>query len=232
MLQRLSYQLESWYDSTTSGEQDVSIETPTSGVVRVFIKPLECRAVMATQAVLWGGHEENAERAARAMSQVLTLSEKVHVTVPRWEGGRDIATVYSQVPVSTVDIASFRESAARAGSFSQQVKKWSGVLPRPWPAWLAPVPVDISLRDCDGCHVGVTGRHELTTMPTHLEIGKENYEVISLGGPWPVEERWWDPRRARRNVRAQLLVRNERGQTQLFLVTLENNAWKLVARYD
>lgn len=231
MMQRLSYQLESWYDKEHIGHPDEP-ETPTSGVVRVFIAPLECRDVMATQAVLWGGHEENTERAARAVSQVLSLSEQVHVSVLRWEGGRDIATVYSRVPVSTVDITSFRESARRAGSLSQQAKTWSGVLPRPWPAWLAPTAGDISLLDDNGCHIGVTGRHELTATPTHLQIGKDNYEVMGIGGPWPVEERWWDPRRARRNVRVQLLVRHRHGETRLFLVMLENNEWKLVARYD
>jgi len=93
-------------------------------------------------------------------------------------------------------------------------------------------PIDINVFDAHQRHVGVTGRHELTSAPVSVEMGTLRYRVEKVGGPWPVEERWWDPRRARRHVRAQLLVRNAQGAQRVFLVVLENNVWKLIARYD
>jgi protein ImuB len=227
LAQRLSYQLDGWL--VHAGDD---VDAPTSGIVRVCITPLECREALATQAVLWGGNEENTERAARAVAQMCAVADCVHVTVPQWEGGRDITTAYSQVSAGTVDITQSQHSAARVGAAKNHTEKWSGSLPMPWPAWVAAQPIDINVLDAHQRHVGVTGRHELTSEPVSVEMGALRYHVEKVGGPWPVEERWWDPRRARRHVRAQLLVRNAQGAQRIFLVVLENNVWKLIARYD
>jgi hypothetical protein len=47
-----------------------------------------------------------------------------------------------------------------------------------------------------------------------------------------VEERWWDPRRRRRHVRMQMLVRNQRDAARVLLLGLENSEWTVLARYD
>jgi protein ImuB len=227
LVQRLSYQLDGWL--VHPGDD---VDAPTSGIVRVCITPVECREVLATQAVLWGGNEENTERAARAVAQMCAVADCVRVTVAQWEGGRDITTAYLQVPVGTVDITHLQHSAARVGATKNHTDTWSGSLPMPWPAWVAAQPIDINVFDAHQRHVGVTGRHELTSAPVSVEMGTLHYQVEKVGGPWPVEERWWDPRRARRHVRAQLLVRNAQGAQRVFLVVLENNVWKLIARYD
>lgn len=227
LVQRLSYQLDGWLVHS-----DDDADGPTSGIVRVCMTPVECREVLATQAVLWGGNEENTERAARAVMQMCAVDDCVRVTVPQWEGGRDITTAYSQVSAHTVDITHSQHSAVRVGATQHNSEKWSGSLPMPWPAWVATQPITINVLDVHQQHVGVTGRHELTSVPASVEMGRLRYHIEKVGGPWPVEERWWDPRRARRHVRAQLLVRNAQGATRVFLVVLENNEWKLIARYD
>lgn len=227
LAQRLSYQLDGWF--VHCGDD---LDAPTSGIVRVCMTPVECREALATQAVLWGGNEENTERAARAVAQMCAVDDCVRVTVPQWEGGRDITTAYSQVSAHTVDITQSQHGAVRVGATKNHTEKWSGSLPVPWPAWVAAQPIDINIVDADQHHVGVTGRHELTSTPVSVEMGRLHYHIEKVGGPWPVEERWWDPRRARRHVRAQLLVRNAQGATRVFLVVLENNVWKLIARYD
>ncbi|CAB4620089.1 unannotated protein [freshwater metagenome] len=56
--------------------------------------------------------------------------------------------------------------------------------------------------------------------------------MLRVAGPWPLEERWWDPRRARRQVRMQLLVRHAKRGVGVFLVGLEHHQWTLLARYD
>lgn len=227
LMERISYQLDGWLVNPDQGQ-----DAPTSGVIKVFINPLECREVLATQAVLWGGNEENTERASRTVAQVLAVADYVRVTVPSWEGGRDVATVYSQVSASSLDLTQSERSAVRVGVAKSATQKWTGSLPEPWPAWVAAQAIDINVFDSQQCHVGVTGRHELTCDPVSVEVGTMRYHIEKVGGPWPVEERWWDPRRARRHVRAQFLVRNTQGVTRVFLVVLENNAWKLIARYD
>jgi protein ImuB len=57
--------------------------------------------------------------------------------------------------------------------------------------------------------------------------------VLRHAGPWPVEERWWDPLRRRRLARVQVLVREVRTNTErVLLLGLENREWSLLARYD
>ena len=74
-------------------------------------------------------------------------------------------------------------------------------------------------------------------MQQHGQLGEEHAfrtfeHVVRVAGPWPLEERWWDPRRKRRQVRMQVLVRHPRRGVGVFLVGLENQQWTLLARYD
>jgi protein ImuB len=52
--------------------------------------------------------------------------------------------------------------------------------------------------------------------------------VVAWAGPWPVDERWWDPRRHRRRVRLQMVD----GDGMARLLVLEAGAWKVAATYD
>ncbi|MEO8363791.1 MAG: DNA polymerase Y family protein, partial [Ilumatobacteraceae bacterium] len=56
------------------------------------------------------------------------------------------------------------------------------------------------------------------------------YVVVSWAGPWPVEERWWDPTRRRRLARLQLVI--TRGDTtRAVIVAREHGQWWLTATY-
>lgn len=223
VLERLSCLLEGWMVPHDDGTW--------AGVERVRLVPLECREVDATQAVLWGGHEENIERVVRTLSLVMSQGAGVRASVPRWQGGRDVHEAYAWVPVHTVDLTDTTASAKRVGNDHGAVRAWRGALPAPWPAWVPARAAQVRVLDAEGVHVGVTGRHEFTAPPSSIVVDGESATVERVAGPWPVEERWWDPRRARRHVRAQLLVRTAHGSVVL-LVSLENNTWKLMARYD
>ena len=84
-----------------------------------------------------------------------------------------------------------------------------------------------------GLQVTVTGRHELSASPAHVTVGRHGFVVLGHAGPWPVEERWWDPLRRRRIARVQVLVREERTGTQrVLLLGMEHGEWTLLARYD
>ena len=93
--------------------------------------------------------------------------------------------------------------------------------------------------------VVITGRHELLQIPSVLRVQStlldssarsadvDNYAVQQFAGPWPVEERWWDPMRRRRLARLQVLVQHPYTQVQyLVLLTIENRQWYISASYD
>jgi protein ImuB len=227
LAQRLLYQLDGWL---VTNEADP--DAPTSGVVRVEFTPLETREVLVVQPLLWGGNEENTERAARAAAMASAVGEHVQVTVPRWEGGRDVATVFSQIPIALVDLSDQYESEQRVNTGKGVARDWSGAVPRPSPASVAVVPPEAQVLNAAGLPVSVTGRHELNTEPAVVTVSGHTYAVMRTAGPWPVEERWWDARRKRRHVRLQLLVQNKRGALRVFLMGLENHEWRLLARYD
>jgi protein ImuB len=52
--------------------------------------------------------------------------------------------------------------------------------------------------------------------------------VVAWAGPWPVEERWWNPDSTRRLARFQLVGAD--GNAWLLLV--EDGRWWTEARYD
>ncbi len=52
--------------------------------------------------------------------------------------------------------------------------------------------------------------------------------VTAWAGPWPVEQRWWEPGRGRRLARFQVVTDGRDG----LLVAAEHRRWWLLARYD
>lgn len=230
VLGRLACQLEGWLGGAVPDHDGV--DTPTTGVTRVVMVPLECREKIAVQPLLWGGHHENTERAARAVALACAVDPAVRVTVPQWAGGRDLAGVYARVPVAHVDLSDATAGEQRVRLGDGAATEWSGSIPRPSPAFVLTAPRRIEVLDARGVSVEVTGRHELASFPAQVVVGERRYRVERIAGPWPVEERWWDPLRRRRHARMQVLARNERGDTGVLLVGVENREWSLLARYD
>lgn len=106
---------------------------------------------------------------------------------------------------------------------------WPGRLPDPAPAEVSPFPMAIEVLDAGGGPVGVTGRGLVTAAPARLRTGTaRDVDVVAWAGPWPVEERWWDPGAARR--RARLQVVDADGVARL--VALEDGRWWVLAVYD
>jgi hypothetical protein len=110
----------------------------------------------------------------------------------------------------------------------------------------------VRVLDVLGRLVMVDARHAMSADPVSVCINDDIYDVIAWAGPWPVEERWWDSRRARRAVRLQLLVRQRDGRrgdasrvratasravtsqsaaSRAMVVVLERRTWRLAALY-
>jgi protein ImuB len=52
--------------------------------------------------------------------------------------------------------------------------------------------------------------------------------ITGWAGPWPADERWWDPAAARRRARLQVLLDDGTAH----LLVLERGQWHLEATYD
>jgi protein ImuB len=146
------------------------------------------------------------------------------VRVPEWRGGRDPHEQVVLVPRQAVG-----ELTGRRVAPPSDAAPWPGALPAPSPASHPPEPVAAAVVDAAGSPVAVDGRGVLSAPPARVAVAGGPWRAVTgWAGPWPVEERWWDPRRHRR--RARLQVVSDDG-TALLLV-LETGTWQLVATYD
>lgn len=105
---------------------------------------------------------------------------------------------------------------------------WPGQLPLPAPALVYAQPIAIELLDASGHLVVVSGRGLSSAAPASLWIGGRMLAVVGWAGPWPLDERWWDPAGHRRRARFQILL--EDGGAHL--VVLEGGRWGIEASYD
>jgi protein ImuB len=116
---------------------------------------------------------------------------------------------------------------------------WRGSLPSPAPSLVFDAVSDahdtgweIAVCGADGQPVRVTSRHVMSDEPTVVRMRTSTYDVLAWAGPWPIEECWWDARRARRAVRLQLLLREGGAeQTRAMIAVLERRVWRLAAWY-
>ena len=75
----------------------------------------------------------------------------------------------------------------------------------------------------------MTGRFAVTGPPARLALaGRAPVEVTSWTGPWPADERWWDPDTAARRARFQLVG----ADGSAWLATLDGGRWWVEAAYD
>jgi protein ImuB len=170
------------------------------------------------QAGLWGDTGEADARAHRAIARVQAALGPDAVQAVVRSGGRG--------PGERVTLVAWGDERVPA---RDPERPWPGHLPAPSPAVVHPDPLPAVLAGRDGVLVGVTGRFELTTQPTHLVIGDEPViEVVAWAGPWPDEQRWWDVNHARRRARLQIQLADGRA----LLVLVEHGLWVVEAEYD
>ena len=220
MAERVRWQMDAW----------IATRGLTSGVVLLRYLPVGLRAREGRQLGLWGGSTQADEWATRAIERLTTMLGADSVRVAQWRGGRDVGEVFALTPAAVVDME------RRAESVVIKETVWSGALPTPSPSIVYDEPLLAVVNDASGCVVRVSGRHELSASPAHVVIGRHAYNVVSWAGPWPVEERWWDPLRQRRAVRMQMVLARDaddtvRTTTHAVVMVLEHGEWWMTARY-
>ncbi len=233
MVDRVRWQLDAWINLPRGSEQEI-----TSGIALIRLTPEEVVADVGQQLGLWGGQSEADRRAARAIARLSTLTSSEAVTVPVWNGGRLPSDRYRWMPATMVDLDQPSRMVSHAGTGSGPSGPWPGSLPAPSPATVFADPRPAEVLDQHGRPVVVSGRGMVSAPLATLCVmsGDESTgwrrgpvrTVTAWAGPWPIEERWWEPNRHRRLAQFQVLA----GDADAYLVIAEHRRWWVSARYD
>jgi protein ImuB len=193
VIDRIRWQLEGWLHGL-EGSADLG-RRPTAGITRLQFTPIETLPSGTHQQALWGGAGDAGERAHRALARVQTMLGLGSVVVPVIEGGRSPLDRTQFVPWGEDHVAD-----------REPDRPWPGRLPSPAPSVLIDPPSPAQVLDAHRQPVCVTDRGAVIRPPAQLSIGgNDPVPVTSWAGPWPVDERWWDPAMSARVVRLQLV---------------------------
>lgn len=212
---RVRWQLEGWLHRR-SGEPNA----PSGPVCSLTLTPIETVPTGVHQRALWGGDGAIDERAHRALARVQTLLGHGTVQTPVRSGGRG--------PLQRTELIPWGDEREPLHSPEQP---WPGHLPSPSPSVLVDPPRAIGVFDSGGQQLVVTERGTMTAPPGLVSVdGRTTSPVTAWAGPWPVDERWWDPAAHRQVVRLQLV--DAAGRAYLVSYDLNGRRWLLEAVYD
>ncbi|HEX5494642.1 MAG TPA: DNA polymerase Y family protein [Mycobacteriales bacterium] len=212
--ERMRWQLDSWI----SGAGDRSSGRPTSGLVLLRLTADEVTPDDGHQLDLWGATNETDERVARAVARVQGMLGVDAVTTAVPGGGRGPADRITWTVWGEPRVPRLPESAP-----------WPGHIPSPSPATVHGEPVPAEITDGDGLVLAVSGRHALSAPPAWLSVaGGRRVPAVAWAGPWPVDERWWDPAGRRRLARLQVVTADGAAR----LLALRGGRWWVEAEYD
>jgi protein ImuB len=131
------------------------------------------------------------------------------------------------VPVAADDVSEPRP-AARPDWVSEP---WPGRVPAPAPAAVHEPPLAAEVADDAGRPVRVSARGEMSAPPAVVTVGEGRgrrvVPVDGWAGPWPYDERWWDPAGRRRRARLQVAAGGV-----AYLLVVESGRWAVEATYD
>jgi protein ImuB len=232
VVDRIRWQLEGWLhggdggrDGGDGGRDDLR-QRPSAGITRLRFVPIETVPSGTHQQALWGGVGESGERAHRALARVQTMLGLGAVVVPVVEGGR--------APLDRTRLVPWGQDRAVV---RDPVQPWPGRLPSPAPSVLINPPTQVAVLDQAGQPVVVTERGAVHRPPAQLGVGTAApVAVTSWAGPWPVDERWWDPTSNARVARLQLV--DVRGRAYLVVGEMTRDGhevgprWFLEGVYD
>jgi protein ImuB len=213
---RVRWQLDGWLHNRTTAR-------PTAPVTLLRLQAVEVVSAEALQLPLWGGlGEDDRLRARRALVRVQGLLGPEAVQVPVLSGGRGPAERITLTPLGDEPVPQADPS-----------QPWPGQLPEPSPTVLLDDPVE--LLDAQGNPVRVTSRGLFSADPARLAAHGRDDRLRWWAGPWPVDERWWDPDRAAaglggRTARAQVLLDGDSGPA--LLLCYRQRRWYLEGIYE
>ena len=106
---------------------------------------------------------------------------------------------------------------------------WPGSIPPPAPARVFAAPIPAAVLDVDQRLVGVTDRGLITGAPAYVHTNNKSgaIPIEAWAGPWPIDELWWDPARARHVARFQIVGMDG----SAWLMIIEDGHWWTEAQY-
>ncbi|WP_018657801.1 DNA polymerase Y family protein [Actinomadura flavalba] len=186
------------------------------GVAWLELTPDQVVPDTGRQESLWG-RSGVTDRVARAADRIQALLGHRGVTRPFMVGGRDPGEQVVRVPVGDLPPHDLPDGP------------WPGRVPAPAPAVVPAAAPRADVVDARGRAVRVSARCEVSSPPARITVpGGDAERVAAWSGPWPVAERWWDPARARRRARFQVVT--DRGRA--YLLAVEDGDWRIEAVYD
>ncbi len=213
---RIRWQLDGWLLAGPG-------HRPTGGLARLTLRPDEVVADRGRQLGFWGGEAAADARITRAAARLQGLLGPEAVLVPELRGGRGPAEQVRLVPAVAVELRTDRAVEGQGCD-----APWPGRVPSPSPAEVVDRFRSLDVLAAGGQPVRVDARGLLDAEPTRVVLDGLAAAVDGWAGPWPVEERWWDPATARRRARLQLLLDDGRA----VLAALERRRWVVEAVYD
>ncbi|MFI6689510.1 DNA polymerase Y family protein [Streptomyces sp. NPDC050485] len=186
------------------------------GIVRLVLTPEQLSAATGRQAALFGETltPEEVERAAARVQALLGHRAVIRIDVG---GGRGPVDRLRRVPYGDLDTRRLTDTGP-----------WPGQLPAPHPATTFTPWLPASLTASSGAQVGVSARTELSDQPARLAVqGYPEAAIEGWAGPWPVLEAWWNPERAQRMARMQIVT----ADGHAWLLVIEHSRWWAEASY-
>ncbi len=227
---RARWQLDGWLGSAARRVPEVNaIAESGHGIRRLTLIPDEVVPATGRQLGFWGGRAERADDVTRVVARLQGLLGPEAVSVPEWRGGRTPAEQITLIPAAAVDLGEERPATAPAWVDAP----WPGRLPTPSPAKVFADPKEVRVVDAADRTVQVSGRGELSAPPERVIADAQGRgrvrarAVTAWAGPWPAEERWWDPSMVRRRARLQI----ELDDGSAHLLVLEQGAWFVEGSY-
>jgi protein ImuB len=208
---RVRWQLDAWLTrelihrdgsaGETSGDSDL-----VGGIRSLRLSGAEVVAAGALQLGLWGDVGAARERVGRALVRVQALLGPDGVYTAVLEGGRDPSERVRLVPWGD----ELRGPSAPRG---EPEPPWPGRLPAPSPTTVPAGWVPAEVLDATGRPVSVTDRYVLDAPPARVAVaGARALPVLGWAGPWPVDQRWWDPAVGWQGSRLQVVLGEAEGE--------------------
>jgi protein ImuB len=201
-----------------AGRDEVGLDgIQAGGIIELRLIPDQLVRDGGRQLGLWGDAVVS-DRVARAALRVQAMLGHGAVTRPVLAGGRGPAEQVTLVPFGDA-----QDPALPAD------RPWPGRIPAPGPATVCRDPLPARITDGSGTEVTVTGRAQVSEHPARVSVdGGPWLDITAWAGPWPVAERWWRPRLARRRARFQLVT----DDGTAWLAVVQDGRWLIEAKYD
>jgi len=216
---RARWQLDGWLNQAEQSR-------PSSGITRITIIPDEVIPAVGRQLGFWGVDTSQVEDVTRVVARLQVLIGADAVTVPEFKGGLSASEQLRMVPAAAVDLAEERPAATP----DRLPEPWPGRIPPPSPVRIRLDATPVELVDDTEGVVRVSGRGELNAAPNRIRLEGQRVwrDVTGWSGPWPAEQRWWDPLTSRRRARMQVVLDDDTAH----LLMVERGEWFIEATYD